>query len=146
MPLLNCSLPVMPSFWTNGIWSITEFRRNPHHFSSRMQRPKHKEFAGGFWRNSLCLCPFSGPEFQEKITNSEPPLPTFGSAEGGHPDLFRFVPNVPFSSALFRFAFLVFLSTPICSDLFCSEQIRTISSGKPPSANPFCKSPTITVV
>ena len=52
--------------------------------------------------------------------------PNLGSAEGGHPDLFRFV----------------FCYLPICSDLF-SEQIRTNQnkSGKPLSADPFCKFP-----
>ena len=43
--------------------------------------------------------------------------PTLGSAEGGHLDLFRFVPISPFSSNLFRFALLVFGNAPICSDL-----------------------------
>ena len=44
--------------------------------------------------------------------------PGLGAAEGGYPDLFRFVPISPFSSDLFRFALLVFGSTPIRSDLF----------------------------
>ena len=44
--------------------------------------------------------------------------PDLGSAEGEYPDLFRSVPISPFSSDLFRFAFLVFGNTPICSNLF----------------------------
>ena len=65
--------------------------------------------------------------------------PNLGSAEGGHPDLFRFVSISPFSSDLFRFALHVFGNTPICSDLFrfapfysdlFSEQIRQ---------TPFCR-------
>ena len=46
---------------------------------------------------------------------SEPSI--WGRREGGHLDLFRFVPISPFSSDLFRFALLVFGNTPICSDL-----------------------------
>ena len=46
-----------------------------------------------------------------------------GSAERGHPDLFRFVPISPFSSDLFRFAFLVCGNTPICSDLLRSPRL-----------------------
>ena len=45
--------------------------------------------------------------------------PTLGSAEGGHPDLFRLVPISLFSSDLFRFALLAFGNlfpfVPICS-------------------------------
>ena len=61
--------------------------------------------------------------------------------------MLRFVPISLFSSDFFRSVLLVFENTPIpsdlfrflpiCSDLF-SEQIR---SGKPLSADPFCKSP-----
>ena len=74
-----------------------------------------------------------------------PGAPGLGSAEGGHPDLFRFVPISPFSSDLFRFALLVFRNTPICSDLLrflpiCSdlfsEQIRT-NQGNPFLPTPF---------
>ena len=66
-----------------------------------------------------------------------------GSPEGGHPDLFRFVPISPFSSDLFRFAFLVFRNTPICSDLLRFVPIGFQNkSGKAPSADPFCKPPT----
>ena len=68
--------------------------------------------------------------------------PDLGSAEGNHLDLFRFIPISPFSSDLFRFAFLVSRNTPICSDLFrflpiCSdlfsEQIRIYQG------TPFCR-------
>ena len=55
-----------------------------------------------------------------------------GSAEGGHPDLFRFVP-------------LVFGTAPICSDLLrflpICFQNKSEKSGKPLSADPLCKSP-----
>ena len=71
--------------------------------------------------------------------------PDLGSAEGGHPDLSKFVPISPFSSDLFRFVLLVFGNTPICSDLFrflpicsdlLSEQIRT-NQGNPFLPTPF---------
>ena len=71
--------------------------------------------------------------------------PNLGSAEGGLPDLFRFVPISPFSSYLFRFACG---NTPICSDLLrflpvCSEVFQNKSEQirKPLSADPFCKTP-----
>ena len=70
-----------------------------------------------------------------------------GSAEGGHPGLFRFVPISPFSSDLFRFGVRSLLSgiprfVPICS-VFFRFVFRTNQnkSGKPLSADPFCKSP-----
>ena len=71
--------------------------------------------------------------------------PGLGSAEGGHPDLFRFVPISPFSSDLFRFALLVFGNTPICSDLFrfapfSSDLFRFVfrtNQGNPFLPNPF---------
>ena len=46
------------------------------------------------------------------LLSSEPPV--WGHQKG----VFRFVPISPFSSDSFRFAFLVFWNTPICSDLF----------------------------
>ena len=77
--------------------------------------------------------------------------PDLGSPERAHPNLFRFIPiKPPFSSDLFRFVFLVFGNTPICSDLlrflpissdFFSERLRT-NQETPLSADPFCKSPT----
>ena len=73
--------------------------------------------------------------------------PGLGSPERGHPDLFRFVPISPFSSNLFRFAFLVFWNAPICSDWLRFHLFRFVfrtnqnKSGKPLSAGPFCKSP-----
>ena len=80
--------------------------------------------------------------------------PTLGLAERGHPDLFRFVPICsPFSADLFRFALLLFGNAPICSDLLrfapiSSDLFRFVfrtnqnKSGKPLSADPFCKSLT----
>ena len=89
-----------------------------------------------------------------------------GSARESHPDLFRCPRSLPicsdlrslfwrklfrfapFSSELFRFALLsnclrenpdLFRVAPFSSDLF-STQIRTNKSGKPLSADPFCKS------
>ena len=69
-----------------------------------------------------------------------------GSAEGDHPDLFRFVPISPFSSDLFRFAFLncfqecpdLFRFVPFSSDLFRFVfRTNQNKSGKPLSADPF---------
>ena len=63
--------------------------------------------------------------------------PDLGSPEAGHPDFFR---SVPTSSNLFRFAFLVFRNTPICSDFFrCVFRTHQNRSGKRLSAHPFCK-------
>ena len=65
--------------------------------------------------------------------------PTLGSAERGHPDLFRFV---PFSSDLFRFALLVFGNTPICSDLFRFAPICSIcfqNKSEYIRETPFCR-------
>ena len=95
-----------------------------------------------------------GQRKSEKSRSTFWDSPDLGSAEGGHPILFRFVPISPFSSDLFRFAFLVFGNTPICSDLFrfapfSSDLFRFVfrtnqnKSGKPLSADPFCKSPNI---
>ena len=85
-------------------------------------------------------------------------IPHFGVTERGHPDLFQFVPISPFSSDLFRFAVLVFGNAPIfCSDFFRLFRFLPISSdffrfvfrtnqnksGKPLSADPFCKSPIL---
>ena len=68
--------------------------------------------------------------------------PRFGVGRRGSP---RFVPISPFSSDLFRFAFLVFGNTPICSDLLrflpICFQNKSEQSEKPLSADPFCKSP-----
>ena len=85
----------------------------------------------------------TGPGPLHKRTVSELlGAPNLGSAERGHPDLFRFVPISPFSFDLFGFALLVFGNVPICSDLlrfvFRTNQNK---SGKPLSADPFCKSP-----
>ena len=44
--------------------------------------------------------------------------PELGSAEAGHPELFRFVPISSFSFDLFRFAVLVSGIIRICSNLF----------------------------
>ena len=74
--------------------------------------------------------------------------PGLGSAERGHPNLFRFprfLRFVPIWAPCFG-------NTPICSDLFrflpiCSVFFRFVfrtnqnTSGKPLSADPFCKSP-----
>ena len=75
-------------------------------------------------------------------------LPRFVPICSNFPVFFRFVPISPFSSDLFRFALLVFA---ICSDLFrfapfSSDLFRFVfrtnqnRSGKPLSADPFCKS------
>ena len=67
----------------------------------------------------------------------------FGVTRRVHPNLCRFVPIIPFSSDLFRFAFqissdLCFLFVPICSD-FVRVVFRTSQnqSGQPLCADPF---------
>ena len=64
--------------------------------------------------------------------------PNLGSAEGVHPDVFRFI---PVSFDLFLFALLVSGHVPICADLlrfdFGSNQNK---SGKPLLPTPFANS------
>ena len=61
--------------------------------------------------------------------------PTMGSAEGGHPDLFRFPRFLPICSDLHSLFSGIPRFVPICSDLF-SEQIRT-NQGNPFLTTPF---------
>ena len=70
--------------------------------------------------------------------------PDFGVGRTGLP---RFVPKICSDfPVFFRFVLLVFGNTPICSDLLRFLQFVPICfqnrSGKPLSADPFCKSPT----
>ena len=70
--------------------------------------------------------------------------PNLGSAEGGHPDFFRFPRFLPICSDLRSLFAGMPRFVPICSDFF-RFVFRTNQNklGKPLSADPFCKSPTI---
>ena len=97
--------------------------------------------------NDHFTVPLTHPRKGSTYLNSEPP--NLGSAEGGHPDLFRFYPISPFSSDLFRFAPICFRECPDLFRfvLFSSDLFRFVfrtsqnKSGQPLSADPFCKSP-----
>ena len=77
----------------------------------------------------------STPELVEKRLHNHVGAPILGTPEGGHTDLFRFL---PICSDLFRFAFLVseypdlFRSAPSSSDLF--QFLFRTNQG-----NPFCR-------
>ena len=73
--------------------------------------------------------------------------PHLGSAEGGHPDLFRFPRFLPICSDLRSLFSGILRFVPICSDLLrflpiCSDLFsEQTNKGNPFSADPFCKSP-----
>ena len=70
-----------------------------------------------------------------------------GSAEGGHPDLCRFPRFLPICFDLRSLFLGIRRFVPICSvffDLFRFVfRTNQSKSGKPLSADPFCKSPTL---